>query len=73
MGARGVAMTARVPAQTREWKPKLGVLGPLAEANVKFAHQEGFTNMVLGADPESPVHLGNLKLFEIIGVAEFLE
>jgi hypothetical protein len=52
MGALAITTTARVLAQTREWKPRLGMLAPLAEANVKFAHQEGFTNMVLGADPE---------------------
>ena len=51
-----VAAAAAVQAQRptpREWKPRLGILGPFTEANVAFAHQEGFTNMILGADPRS--------------------
>src|ERR1700681_4016738 len=55
MGTLAVAAAARVPGQTKEWKPRLGVLGPFTEANVAFAHQEGFTNMILGADPRSPL------------------
>ena len=47
---------AQRPAPARqnvEWKPRLGILGPYSEANVKFAHDEGFTNMILGA-PKKP-------------------
>lgn len=36
-----------------EWKPSLGVLGPYTPANVEFAHAQGFTNMILGADAKS--------------------
>lgn len=36
-----------------EWKPKLGVLGPYTPANVEFAKQQGFTNMILGSSPRS--------------------
>jgi len=32
-----------------EWKPKLGVLGPFTPANVEFAKNAGFTNMILRA------------------------
>lgn len=48
----GLAATAAI-AQERvrppEWKPRLGILGPFTEANVRFAKEEGFTNMILGA------------------------
>ena len=30
-------------------KPRLGILGPFTGANVRFAKEEGFTNMILGA------------------------
>ncbi len=44
----GAAATVAVAHATRpEWKPKLGVLGSFTEANVRFAHDEGFTNMIL--------------------------
>jgi len=36
-------------AQAAEWKPRLGILGPFTEANVRFAKEEGFTNMILSA------------------------
>src|ERR1700730_18400097 len=53
VGTLAVAAATRTQDQNKEWKPKLGVLGPFTEANVAFAHQEGFTNMILGADPRS--------------------
>lgn len=46
----GLAATSAYAQQRRErkeWKPRLGVLGPFTEANVKFAKEEGFTNMIL--------------------------
>src|SRR5579859_685479 len=57
LGSLAVAAAAQAQRQStpKEWKPKLGVLGPYTEANVAFAHQEGFTNMILGADPQSPL------------------
>lgn len=42
-----------------EWRPKLGVLGPYTPANVAWAKQAGFTNMILRSgrkgslDPET--------------------
>jgi sugar phosphate isomerase/epimerase len=50
------ATTAAAQTPTRrpaEWKPKLGILGPYTEANVRFAKEEGFTNMIFGATPKS--------------------
>jgi sugar phosphate isomerase/epimerase len=60
VGALAVATAARGQGQTKEWKPKLGVLGPFTEANVAFARQEGFTNMILGAEPRSPLDAGTM-------------
>src|SRR3954453_14573645 len=41
----------KAPASRRpkhkEWRPKLGVLGPYTPANVEWAKQAGFTNMIL--------------------------
>ena len=36
-----------------EWKPRLGVLGPYTPANVEFAKNQGFTNMILGVGARS--------------------
>jgi sugar phosphate isomerase/epimerase len=57
MGALAAAAGAQSQTRTppKEWKPKLGILGPFTEANVAFARQEGFTNMILGASPRSPL------------------
>jgi sugar phosphate isomerase/epimerase len=41
------AATASNAQQRKEWKPRLGVLGPFTESNVQFAKAEGFTNMIL--------------------------
>jgi hypothetical protein len=53
----GLAAAAAAQAQPQrrqvEWKPKLGILGPYTEANVKFASEEGFTNMILGGTRKS--------------------
>jgi sugar phosphate isomerase/epimerase len=40
---------SKLDARPKEWKPRLGILGPYTEANVDFAVQEGFTSMILGA------------------------
>src|SRR3954451_1020091 len=55
--------TQAAPASRRpkhkEWRPKLGVLGPYTPANVEWAKQAGFTNMILSVgrkgslDPEA--------------------
>ena len=49
-GAGALAQERQRPV---EWKPRLGILGPFTEANVRFAKQEGFTNMILGATRRS--------------------
>jgi len=61
--------TAAAVAQERqrpvEWKPRLGILGPFTESNVRFAKEEGFTNMILGATRRStldPTALDDQKI-----------
>jgi sugar phosphate isomerase/epimerase len=50
--ATAAAFLAALPkagARAKEWKPRLGILGKYTEANVDFALQEGFNNMILAA------------------------
>src|SRR5579875_1263624 len=49
------AQPAARPRRQRhvEWKPRLGVLGRYTPANVEFAKEQGFTNMILSAGPRS--------------------
>ncbi len=36
-----------------EWRPRLGTLGPYTPANVQFAKEQGFTNLILGGGRDS--------------------
>jgi sugar phosphate isomerase/epimerase len=49
IGGMAAATQLTQLAKAAEWKPKLGILGPFTEANVRFAKEEGFTNMILSA------------------------
>ncbi len=51
--AAAAAAQAQNPSRPKEWKPRLGILGPFTGANVEFARQEGFTNMILGVSRNS--------------------
>ena len=54
MGALAVAATARAQAKKHvEWRPKLGVLGRYTPANVAFAKEAGYTNMILDGGARS--------------------
>lgn len=44
-----LAALPKAGARAPEWKPRLGILGKYTEANVDFALQEGFNNMILSA------------------------
>ena len=44
-----LAAFAKAGANPTEWKPRLGILGRYSEANVDFAIQEKFNNMILSA------------------------
>lgn len=52
-GLAAVGAAAQQRKDPPEWKPRLGILGPYTEANVQFAKNEGFTNMILGAGRRS--------------------
>jgi len=62
--AAGAAARAQKREHT-EWKPKLGILGPYSEANLAFAHEAGFTNMILGATPRTSLDAATLSDSEI--------
>src|SRR5437762_14196158 len=53
LGGIGAATQIHQLARAAEWKPRLGILGPFTESNVRFAKEEGFTNMILGATRKS--------------------
>src|SRR5579864_3067331 len=69
--------TAAAIAQERqrpvEWKPRLGILGPFTESNVRFAKEEGFTNMILGATRRSTMDPTALSDAQIDNVRQTLE
>src|SRR5271155_2135323 len=44
-----LAAFTKAGARATEWKPRLGILGRYTEANVDFAIQERFNNMILNA------------------------
>src|SRR5579884_3913338 len=73
----GVAMAAAAQAQRQqrppEWKPKLGVLGNYSEANVLFAKNEGFTNMILEGTHGSPMDPTKITDAQIASVKQTLE
>ena len=58
--AAGAAVQAQKP-EPREWKPRLGVLGPYSEANLAFAREAGFNNMILGATRQSALDAAALN------------
>src|SRR5579862_9469972 len=55
-----------------EWKPRLGILGPFTEANVRFAKEEGFTNMILGATRRSTMDPTALSDAQVESVKQIL-
>jgi len=56
-GAAAVSAVHQV-ARAAEWKPKLGILAPFTESNVRFAKEEGFTNMILAGTRGSTLDAG---------------
>jgi sugar phosphate isomerase/epimerase len=57
----------------REWKPRLGVLGPFTPANVQFAKEQGFTNMILGSSRKSTLDATSMTDADIQKVKETLQ
>jgi sugar phosphate isomerase/epimerase len=70
--AAGAAATAQ-NREPHEWKPRLGVLGPYTPANLAFAHEAGFNNMILGSGPHGALDasaLDDAKIATIKGAIE---
>jgi len=68
--AAGAAVKAQ-RNENREWKPRLGILGPYSEANVAFAHEAGFNNMILDSGPRGSLDaaaLGDAEIDKIKGI-----
>lgn len=56
VGALAVAASLQAQKKKRtEWKPRLGVLGQYTPANVAFAKETGYTNMILDGGPRSTI------------------
>ncbi len=68
----GAAAVAAQVAKAAEWKPKLGILAPFTEGNVKFAKEEGFTNMILGATRNSTMDANKLTDAQIANIKQTL-
>src|SRR5271168_1037526 len=68
LGGIAAASQLHQVAKAAEWKPRLGILGPFSEANVRFAKEEGFTNMILGATRASTLNPANLTDAQIENV-----
>lgn len=68
------AATAAAQQRTRppEWKPRLGILGPFTEANVRFAKEEGFTNMILGTGRRSSLDASTITDEQVASVKQTL-
>ena len=54
--------------ENREWKPRLGILGPYSESNLAFAREAGFNNMILGATPRTALDAAALDDDKIAGI-----
>src|SRR5690349_20444355 len=56
-----------------EWRPRLGVLGPFTPANVQFAKEQGFTNMILGSSSKSTLDAAAMSDADVQKVKETLQ
>ncbi|HXA06952.1 MAG TPA: sugar phosphate isomerase/epimerase [Bryobacteraceae bacterium] len=70
--AAGAAATAQ-NRESHEWKPRLGVLGPYTPANLAFAHEAGFNNMILGSGPRGALDATALDDGKIATIKETIE
>jgi sugar phosphate isomerase/epimerase len=70
--AAGAAASAQ-NREPREWKPRLGVLGPYTEANLAFAREAGFNNMILGATPRTALDAAALDDGQIAKIKAVIE
>ena len=74
MAATFLAAIAEAQQRNRpvEWKPRLGILGQYTEANVRFAREEGFTNMILEGTQRSAMDATSLTDQKIETVKQYL-
>src|SRR5271154_7279260 len=70
--ATAAAFNAKSAAE-KEWKPRLGVLGPFTPANVQFAKAQGYTNMILGSGPGSTLDATTITDAQIDTVRKTLD
>lgn len=70
----GIAATTTLQqiAKAAEWKPKLGILAPFTEYNVRFAKEEGFTNMILAGTKGSTLDASKVTDAQIATVKSTL-
>src|SRR5437763_2525708 len=66
-----VAPVSRRPKH-KEWRPKLGVLGPYTPANVAFAKQAGFKNMILRAGRQGELNPDTVTDAQIASIKDDL-
>jgi len=72
-GVAAAAAIAQERTRPPEWKPRLGILGPFTEANVRFAKEEGFTNMILGTGRRSNLDASAITDEQIANVKRTLD
>jgi len=70
--AAGAAVQAQ-NREPREWKPRLGVLGPYSEANLTFAREAGFNSMILGATRHSALDAVALNDAQVAKIKEVID
>lgn len=74
VGALAIAGSLQAQKQKRtEWKPRLGVLGQYTPANVAFAKEAGFTNMILDGGSRSALDARNITDAKIQEVKDTLQ
>jgi len=71
LAAGGAALAQK--REPGEWKPRLGILGPYSEANLAFAREAGFNNMILGCGPHAPLDAGAVDDGKIAAIRATIE
>jgi len=74
LGAFAVGAAAQAQnREPREWKPRLGVLGPYSEANLAFVREAGFNSMILGATSHSALDAAALSDAQIAKIKQVID
>lgn len=72
IAAATVATAQTKPPRKPEWKPKLGILGSFTEPNVRFAQEQGYTNMILDGGARSTISANSITDEQISGIKKTL-